>query len=224
MAQDPQASCTFAGGAEHGNQRRTGGAAEHRTHGSNRQRKCEEREQRRALARSHPAQSGRTRRRSARRRTSGCERRPGERRASACATSRSVGMSRRLLTTSRAHAREPTAAPITSDSAVHRFDGHVGGAGGGHQPEEHEHEHLTEPQVAVRLRTARVEPAGSDGRGAHGEQPPRRRQRDRQAGRPPPHRTRPRRHVSPTTASARPLATSRVGPTRTSSVPRTPSL
>ncbi len=97
-------------------------------------------------------------------------------------TSRSVGMSRRLLITSSAHASEPTAASHHHRQRRDRLDGGVGRARRGDQPEEHEDEHLTEPEVAVRLRASGVEPAGGDRRDAHQEQHERRRQRDRQAG------------------------------------------
>ena len=58
----------------------------------------------------------------------------------------SVGMSRRLLTTSSAHASAADAATRHHASAVIRFDRDVGGADRRDEPEEHEHEHLAEPQ------------------------------------------------------------------------------
>ena len=96
----------------------------------------------------------------------------------------------------------------------------------GDQPEEHEHEHLAEPEVAVGLRAAGVEPGGERSPPAPtSEQPPRRRRRQRQPGDARRRRRQPNaaRLTAPRAAPC-PTPTSRIGPTRTSSVPRTPSL
>ena len=78
----------------------------------------------------------------------------------------SVGMSRRLLTTSSAQARQPAAQPIDDAQPGDLLDADVGRADRGDEPEEHEHEHLAEPQVAVRPRPAGVEPGRGDARRA----------------------------------------------------------
>ena len=91
------------------------------------------------------------------------------------------------------------------------------------QPEEHEDHHLAEPEVAVGLRAAGVEPGGERRTAARRRPatrrwwrraPARRRRRRRTPGTP---RASPRRGV------AAPEPTSRIGPTRSSSVPRMPS-
>ena len=120
----------------------------------------------------------------------------------------------------QAPGRAPHHAPT---SAGDPLDGDVRRADRRHETEEHEHEQLAEPEVAVRPRPARVEPRRGDRRRADDEQPPRRRRGEHQAGdggdaegdeRRPLHRA----------GGASPDATSRTGPTRPSSVPRTPSL
>ena len=72
-------------------------------------------------------------------------------------------------------------------AAEHRREGEgrrldVRRAGGGHQPEEHEHEQLTEPGVAVGPRPTRVEPPRGHGSRAHHRQPPVDPQHQRHAG------------------------------------------
>ena len=139
---------------------------------------------------SEPEQQGAARRRrrrdstnaatAARCRACGCARRRGDGQR-ALAHLRSVGMSRRLLTTSSAQARRPTAHPITSDSAV-TARSHEGRARRGDQAEEHEHEQLAEAEVAVGLRAAGVEPAAAIAAAPTSEQPPRRGRREGQAG------------------------------------------
>ena len=59
---------------------------------------------------------------------------------------------------------------------------HVRGAGGGHQPEEHEHEHLTEAEVAIRLGPTGVPPPGEHRRSPDHEQPPAGDRREQQPG------------------------------------------
>ena len=98
---------------------------------------------------------GERRARAARRTATGSGRRRGARRACACRRAVSVGMSRRLLTTSRAHARQPGGAAHHHAERGDPLDRHVRRADRRHQPEEHEHEHLAEPEVAVRPRARR---------------------------------------------------------------------
>ena len=61
---------------------------------------------------------------------------------------------------------------------------HVGRARGGHEAEEHEHEDLAQPGVAVRPRAAGVEPAGEERRGPDDQQLGPDRDRERQPGHP----------------------------------------
>ena len=68
----------------------------------------------------------------------------------------SVATSRTLLASRIAHASSPTAsAPHHAASGSWRYS-HVGAADRRDEPEEHEHHHLAEPDVAVRLGSARV--------------------------------------------------------------------
>ena len=60
------------------------------------------------------------------------------------------------------------------------LDHHEGGAGGGYDAEEDEHEQLTEPHISVRFRTTGVEPGRGDGAAPDGDQPPTRRGRQHQ--------------------------------------------
>ncbi len=103
------------------------------------------------------------------------------------------------------------------------LDRDVRGADGRDEAEEREHEQLTEAEVAVGLGPSGVSPGRADAR--------QRRRRSttttwRQRA---PARRRPRPRTTPSAArftaegAASPDATSRTGPTRTSSVPRTPS-
>ena len=106
---------------------------------------------------------------------------------------------------------------------VHRERLHVRRPGGGDEPEEHEHEQLAEAVVAVGMPPARVEPGRDHGHRADREQPPLLgHDHERQAG------ERGDREEAEATAStcrgfAAPDPVSRAGPTRCSSVPRTPS-
>ena len=75
-----------------------------------------------------------------------------------------MGMSRRLLTTSSAHASRPTPHAAGHVTAGTLLDRHVRRADRGHQPEEREHEHLAETEIAVRLGSTGVAPGGEDRR------------------------------------------------------------
>ncbi len=157
----------------------------------------------------------------------GCARRRAARPACACRTSVSPGMSRRLLITSRAVASRPTGTEATSDRRGERLGLHVGGADSGHHAEEHEHEHLAEPVVAVGVRAARVEPAGRDRRRPHHQQLGPDGQRPAPAPATP--ATANDRSAAPLHGRGRlacPTPPGAPGPTRRpgSSVPRTPSL
>ena len=155
MARAPNASCDAAGAAEHGDQRRAAGAGRARRG----------RLDRRAAPTPAPAgpTAATTRRR--RRSTNAATSRATYSHRVRASPSRTAsvrlpaavsdGMSRRLLTTSSAHARHPAAHPITHRQPGHPLDGDVRRADRRHEPEEHEHEQLAEPGVAVRPRARR---------------------------------------------------------------------
>ena len=136
----------------------------------------------------------------------------------------SVGMSRRLLMTSSAQASRPDRRRRGHRQPGQRPSLDVGRAGHGDQAEEHEHRDLAERRGTRRAgcRRCRTRP------------PPRRPRRPAAATttspRPAPGPPRPATAKQASAAAstcrgrARPEATSRTGPTRTSSVPRIPSL
>ena len=129
----------------------------------------------------HQARSRPPRRPATRRRASRPAGGPGGRPGSACPTTTSPAMSRRLLATSRAVASRPTAMEAHSGRSRRRTAAgqpsqvaelHVGRADRGHQAEEDEDEQLAEPEVAVGLGAAGVEPAGREAGRPDGHQPP----------------------------------------------------
>ena len=62
------------------------------------------------------------------------------------------------------------------------FDHDIGRTDRGDQAEEDEHEHLAQPEVAIRLRAARVAPTGQHREQADDDEPPRRGSRQHQPG------------------------------------------
>ena len=92
-----------------------------------------------------------------------------------------------------------------------------------HQPEEDEHHHLAEAEVAVGPRPAGVEPGRDDAERPDEHQPPGGRRRRGPARRPRRRRRRRTPRASPQPGVATPEPTSRSGPTRSASVPRMPS-
>ena len=95
---------------------------------------------------------------------------------------RSVGMSRRLLTTRSAQAMNPARAPDDDAQPGDPLDTHVGRPDGGDKAEEHEHEQLAEAEIPVRPRAPCVPPRRGDAQHADHEQPPRRRGRQDEPG------------------------------------------
>ena len=93
----------------------------------------------------------------------------------------SVGMSRRLFTTSIEHDSRPHRHRGQPDRPRQPLQLHVRRAHHRHQAEEHEHRDLAERTVAVRPRTPGVEPARRDRRHADQQQPPCRDRREDQA-------------------------------------------
>ena len=73
--------------------------------------------------------------------------------------------------------QQPTGTAATQATRCSRSTTHVRRADRGHEAEEHEHEQLAQPEVAVRAWAAGVEPGRGDRRDADDEQPPRRRRR-----------------------------------------------
>ena len=145
-------------------------------------------------------------------------------RQGALAATVSVGMSRRLLATRIAQASAPTPMAAYSAAQLPRLGLDVRRADHRDQPEEHEDHHLAEPEVAVGLRAAGVEP-----RGQHAQPAPtatshhavvaastRPASRGHAEG-----QERGRLHRARRCAAPDP--TSRSGPTRSASVPRMPS-
>ena len=134
----------------------------------------------------------------------------------------SLGMSRRLFTTSSAVASSPTGTEALDREGREPLDLHVGRAGGGHHAEEHEDEELTEPGVAVGPGPPGVEPRGGDG---HHPDPDRATSVAAARASPATAATPKATNAARFTAAGlrAPLATRRTGPTRSSSVPRTPS-
>ena len=94
---------------------------------------------------------------------------------------RSVGMSRRLLATRIAQASAPIPQAAYSPDERDPLGLDVLRAEHRHQPEEHEDHHLAEPEVAVGLRPAGVEPRRSHRHRTHDHQPPGRAGREHQA-------------------------------------------
>ena len=110
----------------------------------------------------------------------GCAGRRAAPRACVCPTSVSEPMSRRLLIISSAQDSRPggtrPARASVSGPSARRRSGHRG------QPEEREYRDLAQPAVPVRMVAARVEPGRARPRRADEDEPPRREDREHQAG------------------------------------------
>ena len=195
------------GAGERAVQRRPVGARRARRGRRDRQRQREQAEQRppgpAVAEQQRDRQRRRRRRRRARRRGDALRSRPSRTASVLLPARRSVSMSRTLLTTRIAVARQPTATERPSGSQSSSLELDVVGAVDGDQAEEEEDEELAEARVAVGPGPARVEDAGGDRerrRSARITQPATVGEVD--ARRRPPPRTRPRSRPGP--AAGRP--------------------
>ena len=171
----------------------------------------------------HPTTASERTRKAARRRAAGHAGAPIRTASVRLPATTSVSTSRTLFTSRMPHAGKPDRerAPPRLGRQLQVL--HVRAADRRDEAEEREHHDLAETDVAVRLRPAGVGD-GRDDRGEPDEQQPRvHDEREHRAHDGGDARTRSPPRCAPRPAIASPLATSRTGPRRSLSVPRTPS-